>query len=79
MLQLELSNSVSLQDDHHSRLLPEVSKLQEVSKDIAVAVVKKAIAEGNSKTNPNRNIHELINENIWKPAYVPYHEIEHFN
>jgi Malic enzyme len=69
----ELSNSVGLQDDHHPRLLPEVSKLQEVSINIAVAVVKKAIAEGNSRINPNRNIHELINENIWKPAYVPYH------
>jgi malate dehydrogenase (oxaloacetate-decarboxylating) len=73
----ELSNSVNLQDDHHSRLLPEVSKLQKVSIDIAVAVIKKAIAEGNTKTNPNVDIIELVNENIWKPTYIPYHEIKH--
>ncbi|OEC86373.1 MULTISPECIES: NAD-dependent malic enzyme [Methanobacterium] len=69
----ELSNSVNLQDDHHSRLLPEVSRLQEVSKKIAVAVVKKAIEDGTAKINPNRDIIELVNENIWKPVYVPYH------
>ena len=69
----ELSNSVNLQDDHHSRLLPEVSRLQEVSRDIAVAVVKKAIEEGIARINPNVNINKLVNENIWKPVYVPYH------
>ncbi|MCZ3365585.1 MULTISPECIES: NAD-dependent malic enzyme [Methanobacterium] len=69
----ELSNSVNLQDDHHSRLLPEVSRLQEVSRDIAVAVVKKAIAEKTARINPNKDISELVNENIWKPVYVPYH------
>ena len=69
----ELSNSVNLQDDHHSRLLPEVSRLQEVSRDIAVAVVKKAIAEGTARISPNEDIMELVNENIWKPVYVPYH------
>ncbi|MEN6552421.1 MAG: NAD-dependent malic enzyme [Methanobacterium sp.] len=69
----ELSNSVNLQNDHHSRLLPEVSRLQEVSIDIAVAVVKKAIAEGTARINPNKDIMELVNENIWKPVYVPYH------
>ncbi|MEL7670596.1 NAD-dependent malic enzyme [Methanobacterium sp.] len=69
----ELSNSVNLQDDHHSRLLPEVSRLQEVSRNIAVAVVKKAIVEGTARINPNEDIMELVNENIWKPVYVPYH------
>lgn len=69
----ELSNAVNLQDDHHSRLLPEVSRLQEVSRDIAVAVVKKAIAERTARINPNKDIIELVNENIWKPVYVPYH------
>ena len=69
----ELSNAVNLQDDHHSRLLPEVSRLQEVSRNIAVAVIKKAIAERTARINPNKDIIELVNKNIWKPVYVPYH------
>ena len=69
----ELSNSVNLKEDHHSRLLPEVSRLQEVSRNIAVAVVKKAIAERTARINPNKDIIELVNKNIWKPVYVPYH------
>lgn len=71
----ELSNSVNLQGDHHVRLLPEVSKLQEVSKNIAISVVKKAIAEGTAGIN-SKDVNELVNENIWKPVYVPYQKIE---
>jgi len=72
----ELSDSVNLQDDHHSILLPKVSNLQEVSMNIAAAVVKKSIAEETAKINPKTDIIKLVNENIWKPVYVPYHEIK---
>ena len=74
----ELSNSVNLQDDHHSLLLPKVSNLQEVSMNIAAAVVKKAIAEETAKINPKTDIIKLVNENIWKPIYVPYQQIKQF-
>ena len=74
----ELSNSVNLQDDHHSILLPKVSNLQKVSMNIAAAVVKKAIAEETAKINPKTDIIKLVNENIWKPIYVPYQQIKQF-
>ncbi len=74
----ELSDSVNLQDDHHSLLLPKVSNLQEVSMNIAAAVVKKAIAEEAANINPKTDIIKLVNENIWKPIYVPYQQIKQF-
>ncbi|MEN6593114.1 MAG: malic enzyme-like NAD(P)-binding protein [Methanobacterium sp.] len=43
---VELSRSVELQDNHPTRLLPEVSRLQEVSKKIASTVVKQALSDG---------------------------------
>lgn len=74
----ELSRSVKLQGDYHARLLPKVSELQEVSKNIAAAVVKNAMAEGIAGIESGKDIYELVNQNIWKPIYIPYQKIEHF-
>ncbi len=74
----ELSRSVNLHGDYHTRLLPEVSRLQEVSKSIAAAVVEQTIAEGIAGIDLKEDINQLINQNIWKPAYIPYQKIEHF-
>jgi len=69
---VELSSSVELQDDHLTRLLPEVSRLQEVSKKIASAVVKQALSDGVAGVHHKKDCHKLVEENIWKPNYVPY-------
>lgn len=68
----ELSHSVRLQADHQTRLLPDVSQLQDVSRNIAVTVVKKAVSEGVARINSDKDFDELVNENIWKPTYIPY-------
>jgi malate dehydrogenase (oxaloacetate-decarboxylating) len=73
----ELSKSAKLQDDYHARLLPEVSRLQEVSRNIAVSVIKKAIAEGIAGIDSGDDVNELVNDNIWKPIYIPYQK-KHF-
>jgi malate dehydrogenase (oxaloacetate-decarboxylating) len=67
----ELSISVNSQDELNERLLPDVSNLKEVSKNIAVAVALKAVNEGIARIN-SLNIEKLIESNIWKPIYVPY-------
>jgi len=74
----ELSKSVKLPDDYHARLLPEVSRLQEVSRNIAVSVIKKAIDEGIAGIDSEDDVNELVNDNIWKPIYIPYQRIEDF-
>lgn len=69
---VELSRSVELRDNHLTRLLPEVSQLQEVSKKIASAVVKQALSDGVAGVYHEKDCHKLVEENIWKPNYVPY-------
>jgi malate dehydrogenase (oxaloacetate-decarboxylating) len=68
---VELSRSVEL-GDNHSRLLPAVSKLQEVSKKIAAAVVKKAISDGVARMYHEKDAYKLVEENVWTPTYIPY-------
>ncbi len=69
---LELANSVNIHDDFNVRLLPEVSRLREVSKKIGMAVASKAIMEGVARKPGNEDIEKLVDSNIWKPIYIPY-------
>ena len=73
----ELSRSVKIQDDPTERLLPQVSQMQDVSKNIAVAVAKKAVNEGIAKIGPEEDIEKLVSSNIWKPVYMPYKRVDH--
>lgn len=68
---IELANSAKLNNDS-PKLLPDVSKLQEVSKKIGVAVVNQAILEGVGRKIDNNDIEQLVESNIWEPTYVPY-------
>ena len=65
---LELANST----DDDTRLLPEISQLQEVSKNIGVAVARQAILEGVARIREDGDVMNLVKSNIWEPAYVPY-------
>ncbi|EKQ54255.1 MAG: malic enzyme [Methanobacterium sp. Maddingley MBC34] len=65
---LELANST----DEDTRLLPEISQLQEVSKNIGVAVARQAILEGVARIRKDGDVTNLVKSNIWEPAYVPY-------
>lgn len=68
----ELSNSVDIMKDPHERLLPQVSKMPKISRNIAVKVAKKAVEEGLAGIDSDVDIEELILSNIWKPVYMPY-------
>jgi malate dehydrogenase (oxaloacetate-decarboxylating) len=73
----ELTRSVNIQDDPNERLLPQMSEMQEVSKNIAVAVAKKAVNEGIARIGPEQDIEKLVNSKIWKPIYMPYKRMDH--
>lgn len=68
---LELARSANIKDNI-IRLLPEVSRLQEVSRNIGVTVARQAILEGVAKTNAYDDVEKLVDSNIWVPSYVPY-------
>lgn len=69
---LELANSTKLGDDSNVQLLPEVSRLREVSKKIGIAVANQAISEGVGRNPENEDIEKLVDSNIWKPVYMHY-------
>jgi len=68
----ELANSANINDNDNAQLLPGVSRLNEVSKEIGVAVARQAIVEGVAKTNKNGDIEKLVDSNIWEPVYMAY-------
>lgn len=72
-----LSRSVKIGDDPHARLLPEVSQMQQVSKNIAIAVSKQAVKEKIARIGQEEDIEKLVNSNIWKPVYRPYKRVDH--
>ncbi len=51
------------------RLLPELHTIRDVSRHIAEAVIKEAIAEGHVKDMTETQIEQAINEHMWVPEY----------
>lgn len=70
----ELASSVSVYEDI-PRLLPEISQLMDVSKNIAVAVAKQAIVDGVAQEKGNDDVEVLVENNRWDPVYMPYKPI----
>lgn len=68
---LELANAVDIHEYPYSKLLPDISRLQEVSKNIGVAVATQAMLEGVARKTTN-DVAKLVESNIWEPTYVPY-------
>lgn len=67
---LELAISARMNEDN-PRLLPEISGLMDVSKDIGVSVARQAILEGVARKEGN-DIDALVRANMWEPVYIPY-------
>ncbi|MBS0350399.1 MAG: NAD-dependent malic enzyme [Proteobacteria bacterium] len=57
------------------RLLPTIEMLPEASKKIAIAVAKTAVEEGLAQIELQGNIELLVERQIWKPHYIPYHKV----
>ncbi len=51
---------------------PDQSKLREVSRRIAIAVVKQARKDGVGRMIPDDSIDDLVTEAMWYPEYRPY-------
>ncbi len=54
----------------HGTLFPSFEKLAEISREIALAVVKVAEDEGLSPKTDEKTRKKMIDSSIWKPAYT---------
>lgn len=55
-------------------LLPPLSELKSISRDVAIAVARQARSEGISSLSEDICIEELIDKLWWEPAYLPIPE-----
>jgi malate dehydrogenase (oxaloacetate-decarboxylating) len=51
---------------------PPVEKLRNVSKQVAAAVIRQAIADGVAKDGtPDRQLEAFVEQRMWRPTYLP--------
>jgi malic enzyme len=64
-----LAHQVSEADLAESAMYPELTRIRECSHSVAVAVIKRAIAEGHAM--PMNDIEETVRKAMWFPEYLP--------
>ncbi len=67
-----LANSVNQTELSSGMLFPDVTRLGEVSSQVAAAVIRCAIEEKRCEPLEEHEIAELISNNIWTPNYADY-------
>ena len=69
-----VANSLTPEDRAEGRVYPQVKNIREVSIDVAVAVARKGIEHGLSKSMGMADIHslrEILVKKMYNPHYVP--------
>ncbi len=62
--------------DKRANLLPPLSKIREISFQVAVATAKEAIHLGLADPCSSDEIEKKIRKAMWTPGYIPYHKIK---
>ena len=70
-----LAQTSPLAQNGEGALLPPLNKIRQVSKDIAKAVYKQAIADGVAFAVSDEEIENRIDKNFWEPEYRQYKRI----
>lgn len=70
-----LANCSPAKTDANANLLPPLTTIRDVSAQIAFAVAKEAIASGLAEPCSDDELTQLIQQNMWEPAYLPYKKI----
>ena len=68
----ELVRHVPTQKDKNASLLPPISQARSLSRDIALAVGRQAIQDGQAQVKDEDALNREVAANIWEPVYVPY-------
>ncbi len=58
--------------DKNANLLPPLTKIREVSFQVALAVAKEAVAEGLAAVDIQGDLEQRIRHYVWTPEYLPY-------
>ncbi|MGV3739718.1 MAG: NAD-dependent malic enzyme [Gammaproteobacteria bacterium] len=66
-----LSELSPIREDHFLPLLPSLCAAENISKHVALAVAKAAIASKLARKHP-KNLETAIEEAYWKPEYLPF-------
>jgi malate dehydrogenase (oxaloacetate-decarboxylating) len=61
--------------DRNGRLLPPISSLRAVSRNVAQYVAKQAQDEGVARVMSDHELQKRIDAFMWKPAYRPYRRL----
>ena len=61
--------------DPTKALLPRISRSREISREVALAVARQAMAEGLATIEPDSDLEELITNYVWEPVYHPYERV----
>ena len=67
-----LAEYASLHSQTEGLLLPDLNKIRDVSRFIAIAVYHQAIKDGVAQTANNETIEKHIDANFWAPEYRSY-------
>lgn len=69
---LALSNLAPALHEDNGALLPELKDIRHVSREIAIAVAKKAIEQGHAPKISEQELVQAIDNTIWQPSYKSY-------
>ncbi len=67
-----LADSLTASDRSARCLMPEVSRLWEVSGIVGLAVAKQAVADGVASCKDGDDLEKMIDEYRWEPAYPEF-------
>lgn len=67
-----LANHVTTEELAQGKVFPPLRKIRDVSREVAVAVIKQAIEEGQAdKMTDIENLDEYVYKKMYDPVYVP--------
>ncbi len=66
-----LAGLVSESDLKSGALFPQLKQIREISRTIAIAVVKRAVAEGHADQSMLKNVEARVERAMWFPEYLP--------
>jgi len=69
-----LANHVSSEELSQGKVFPHISKIREVSRQVAVAVIEEAVRDGLATKLKGQDLHDLnefVMSKMYDPVYVP--------
>jgi malate dehydrogenase (oxaloacetate-decarboxylating) len=64
-------------NDPNNNLLPPLSEIKNISKQIGIKIAEEIIREGLTEIKPlnDKDLEQLIEDNMWKPVYINYKRV----